>query len=245
MQDMLFDPSKVPSDVMSADSVALVNEIVNCLRSLIIDHIHIPEEGSGFRVTNMIRAYNQAHIRRCIHRIESAHYNMYQGYGLVSLMIVRSIYETVANFLDFESKLQKALSDRDLGKIHDLVHTRTFSTRLSHLIKKADTDSVRATSILTQIDKMERIRKETRADYEHLCEYTHPNSFGSYLYFAERDNHNDTVTFLDRGPDQNSDLRWVLISGHLLIYVIEALRRIDEQLPGLSDLGHKERPLHT
>jgi hypothetical protein len=54
---------------------------------------------SGFRASNVIRVYCQAHLRRCLVLFDSAYGLFFAGNGLVSLMCVRAIYETVANFL--------------------------------------------------------------------------------------------------------------------------------------------------
>ncbi|PGH59233.1 hypothetical protein CRT60_00955 [Azospirillum palustre] len=190
----------------------------------------------------MIRAFNQAQIRRCLQLVESAHRNVYAGAGLTALMDVRGIYETVAGFLHFEAKLQALLEEGDLQKIHDFVSARSFSTRLEHLIEVAGTKDVQATSILTQVDRMAKARPEFRKEYDHLCEYTHPNSFGAFLYFAQPSDRGSVVTFSDAGPDPKEDLRWVLVGGHLLSHLVEALERIDAALPGLSDRGREQRP---
>jgi hypothetical protein len=56
----------------------------------------MPEPGSGFRASNVIRTYCQAHLRHCLVLAESAYDLFFTENGLVSLMCVRAIYETVA-----------------------------------------------------------------------------------------------------------------------------------------------------
>ncbi|ALG75762.1 hypothetical protein VY88_33085 [Azospirillum thiophilum] len=222
--------------------MAEVNATIQQLRDRRVDRIIVPEPGSGFRVSNMICAFNQAQIRRCLQLIESAHRNVYAGAGLTALMDVRGIYETVAGFLHFEAKLQDLLKEGDLQKIHDFVSARSFSTRLEHLIEEAGTKDVQATSVLTQIERMAKTMPDARKDYDHLCEYTHPNAFGAFLYFAQPSDAGNVVTFSDAGPDPKDDLHWVLVGGHLLSHLVEALERIDAALPGLSDRGREQRP---
>lgn len=239
MPDMLFDPAAVPAEVASPAEVTEVNAVIQKLRDRRVNRIMMPEAGSGFRVSNMIRAYNQTQIRRCLQLIESALRNIYAGAGLTALMDVRSIYETVACFLHFEAKLDDLLKEGDLQKIHDFVQTRSFSTRLEHLIEKVGTKDVQAISVLTQIDRMAKIRPNTREEYDHLSEYTHPNSFGAFLYFWQPDDGGGIITFSDAGPDLKDDLNWALVGGHMLSYLAEALDRIDATLPVLSDQGRK------
>ncbi|XKH34260.1 hypothetical protein ACIU1J_11310 [Azospirillum doebereinerae] len=173
--------------------------------------------------------------------IEIAHQNVYSGAGLVALMNVRAIFETVACFLHFEKKLHDLLKEDDLQKIHDFVHARTLATRLPHLIEKAGTDQVQAMSVLTQIDQMTKVRPDARKEYDHLCEYTHPNALGGFLYFGKHDVKADVVTFSDAGPEPEDDLKWVLVGGHVLSHFLDALGRIEAELPRLSDLARSQR----
>ncbi|MGE0163098.1 MAG: hypothetical protein AB7S71_08170 [Dongiaceae bacterium] len=192
-------------------------------------------------MSNLIRAYSQAHLRRSLMFIAAAHHHIYSDSGLVALTAVRCVFETVANFLDFESKLQALLSKGDLQEIHDFVKARTFATRLEDLITMAGTPDVQATNILTQIEKMKSVWPSAREDYDYLCEHTHPNAFGGLLYFAQHDLSADVVAFSDRGPAPEDDLKWTLVAGHILGYLDEALDRVENALPALSAKGGAER----
>lgn len=239
----LFDPRTVPASIVSAAGVRCVNGIIRRLQARRVDLIEVQEPESRFRVSNMVRVYNQAHLRRSLMFIAAAHHHVYSGSGLVALSMVRSLFEMVANFLDFESKLQALLSKGDLRSIHDFVKNRTFATRLMDLIEMTGTPDVQATNILTQIDKMNSIRPSARSDYDYLCEHTHPNAFGGTLYFAQYDLRADIVSFSDRGPAPEDDLKWVLVGGRLLGYLEEAIDRIETALQPLSAKGRAEMPL--
>lgn len=238
----LFDPAKVPSHVVSARGVAHVNDIIQKLRTRQVKEIVIQEAETRFRVSNMIRAYAQAHLWRCLELIESSHSLVYSGRGLVALMAVRAIYETVAAFVDFENKIQELFAKGDLGTIHDFVHGRSFSTRLPELIEKAGTSAVEATSVLTQIDKMKKIYSDARSDYDYLCEHTHPNTFGAFLYYGVHYKEKDTVIFNANGPDPDDNLKWVLVSGNLLGHFLAAFDRLEKALPAISELGRQQKP---
>lgn len=243
--DDLFDPSTVPAHVVSAAGVRHVNDIIRRLRGRLLDRIEVQEPEGRFRVSNLIRVYNQAHLRRSLMFIATAHHHVYSGCGLVALTAVRCIFETVANFLDFENKLQVLLSEGDLQEIHDFVKARTFATRREDLVRMAGTPDVQATNILTQIEKMKSIRSSAREDYDHLCEHTHPNAFGGVLYFAEHDRSADVVTFSDRGPAPDDDLKWTLVAGHTLGYLDDATNRIETALPALSAKGRAASLEHS
>src|SRR5580700_4519655 len=99
MEKPLFDPAHVPSDVLSPDGVAQVNTVIGRLRAHLVDRVEFQETGSRFRVSNMARVYSQSHLRRSLQLIEAAHHLVYSGKGLAALTMVRSLYETVANYV--------------------------------------------------------------------------------------------------------------------------------------------------
>jgi hypothetical protein len=208
--DDLFNPRAMPGGLSPAH-VQHVNDIVRRLRARRVERIEVPEPGSRFQLSNTIRAYNQAHLRRALMFIEAAHHHVSSGSGLVALTAVRCVFETVANFLDFEGELQALLSEGDLKKIHEFMRNRAHATRLENLKKAVGTPDVQAKSILTQINKMTKERRpKAREEYDYLCEYAHPNAFGGMLYFAHDDRSTDFITFSDRGQTPEDDLNWVL-----------------------------------
>jgi hypothetical protein len=184
----------------------------------------------------------QAHLRRCLVLVDSAHKLFFTENGLVSLIAIRSLYETVANFLDYERKLQALLDEGDLQKIHDFVHARTYATRLKRMIDFTGSPDVQATNILTQIDRMNEIRDTVREEYDLLCEHAHPNGFGGVLYFADLQSERDTAIFQDAGSDPTDDLKWIIVGTNLLRYFEQALDRIEARLPALSAKGRELSP---
>jgi hypothetical protein len=73
------------------------------------------------------------------------------------MMCLRSIYETVAAFLDFEKKLQTLIVRGDLQAIFVFAKQRTHFTKVEHLVAEHG-DQIKATNILTQVEKMARLR---------------------------------------------------------------------------------------
>jgi hypothetical protein len=175
--------------------------------------------------------------------IEASHHLVYAGQGLGALITIRSLYETVANY----SAVSKQLIDlieatASLPQIHDFIHSRTFATRSEHLIEIAGTDEVKPTNILTQVQKMNRVRGDFEQEYDYLCEHTHPNAFGATLYFIEPERQGDVHVFANRGHDPKEDLKWVLVGAHILKHFADAMERLEGVLPGLSERGRLEAP---
>jgi hypothetical protein len=246
----LFDGAKIPPEVLSPAGVAHVNKIIEDLRGRLVDSIQLAEPASGFRLSNMVRSYTQAHLRRSLMFIEAAHDEFFAGRGMVALSCVRSIFENVAVYCDFERQLQPLLTAGDIAKfeegdieeIHEFVRSKAFATRKAHLIQHADTTSVSATNILTLIDKMKPLRESYRDDYDHLCELAHPNALGAVVYFQSLDDRTDTLRYSDRGPAPDEDLKWVLIGAYTLELFDQAIARIEANLPALSARGAELSP---
>jgi hypothetical protein len=218
-----------------------VNELIQRLRSRLVDRLHIAESGSGFRLIGMIRSYLQVHLRRCLMAVEAAHDEFYAGRGLIALMCVRSIYENVSVVCDFERQLQPLMASGDMQKIHEFVRSKAFATRKANLISHTGTEAVRATNLLTLVEKMTSLRDSYLDDYEHLSEIAHPNALGAVVYFQQLAG-NDVAVFSDLGPEPDDDLKWVLVGGSILGFLEEAIARIESQLPGLSAKGAEAKP---
>jgi hypothetical protein len=95
----MIDPALIPSHVWTRHGIDQLNALLARLEARKVNSIVVPEAESGFRASNVIRVHCQAHLRRCLVLFDSAYGLFFAGNGLVSLMCVRAIYETVANFL--------------------------------------------------------------------------------------------------------------------------------------------------
>jgi hypothetical protein len=238
----MIDPALIPAHVWPRRRIDQLNALLARLEARKVDRIIVPEPESDFRASNIIRVYCQAHLRRCLVLFESAYGLFFTENGLVSLICVRAIYETVANFLHFEKQLQDKLAEGDLQAIFEYAKTKTHATRVEPLIEEHG-EHLKAISILTQIDKMVALRATIREEYDFLSDHTHPNSFGSVLFFAELPRDKDIATFRDGGPDPGADLQWILVGCDLLQHFEHALDRIEAALPALSQKGREQSPV--
>lgn len=175
--------------------------------------------------------------------IEAAHHLIYAGQGLGALMIIRGLYETVASYVAISKQFVDLIeATAPLDEIHGFIHSRTFATRSEQLIKIAGTDEVKPTNILTQVQKMNRMRGDFEREYDYLCEHTHPNAFGATLYFIAPEHQGDVHVFASRGHDPKEDLKWVLVGAHILTLFVNAMDRLEAVLPDLSERGRLEAP---
>jgi len=237
----MIDPNLIPASIYSRQGVNDLNELLKRLEARKIDCIDLQDPETGFRVSNYIRVYCQANIRRCLSLFESAYGLFFTENVLVSLLCVRAIYETIAAFCHFERKFQTVLAKGDLAEIFEFVKAKAHATRSKPLLQKHG-EAVMAVNILTQIKNLEPLRPTISKEYEYLSDVTHPNSLGVFHFFASNPDDKEVVTFSDGGQNPRADLQWILVGGHLLTHFESAVIRIEATLPALSEKGRVQSP---
>jgi hypothetical protein len=236
----LIDPKLIPARVLSRGSLDKLNALYDRLEARKVDKIVIPEKPSGFRPSNLIRVYCQSHLRRCLVLARSGYGLFFIENGLVSLMCVRAIYETVAVFTSFERQFLQLVKSGSIQEIHDFAQSKAYATRNKKMIALHGAQ-VTAVNILTDIKKLASVRSKVEEEYDFISDHVHPAGFGTVLYFGDKLKDEDAYEFHDGGPDPEADLQWILISIKLLEEFEKALDRVEAALPALSARGHAEK----
>jgi hypothetical protein len=226
----LIDPTLIPSRVLSLKHVDELNALYDRLEMRKVEKIVIPEKPSGFRPSNLVRVYCQSHLRRCLVLARSAYGLFFIENGLVSLMAVRAIYETVAVFCAFEQQFLQLAKTGTIQAIHDFPQNKAYATRSKKMIEKHGAQ-VTATNIQTDVAKLKPVRTKVEEEYDFLSEHTHPAGFGTILYFAEKLKTEDTYVFHDGGPEPEADLQWIMVGIKLLEGFEKALDRAARFVP--------------
>jgi hypothetical protein len=86
---MLIDISLVPAKVANKAQIDRLNAVFDRLSACMVDQVTLPEPGSGFRTSNLIRVYLQAHLRRALQMTEAAFTEFFDGRGVVAIMCAR------------------------------------------------------------------------------------------------------------------------------------------------------------
>jgi hypothetical protein len=236
----LIDPALIPARVLSRKRVDELNALYDRLEARRVDKIIVPESPSGFRPSNLVRVYSQSHLRRCLVLARSAYGLFFIENGLVSLMAVRAIYETVAVFCAFERQFLRLVKTGTTKEIFEFAQNKAHATRSKKMIDKHGAQ-VTATNIQTDVAKLKPFRSKVEEEYDFLSDHTHPAGFGTILYFAEKEKAEDAYVFSDGGPDPAADLQWIMVSIKLLEGFEKALDRVEAVLPDLSARGHAEK----
>ncbi len=225
-----FDRNR-PSEEITPEVIDDVNALIDRLKKLRVKEIVLPEPGTGFRLSNLIRCYIVAHVRRCLVFLEAGVAEVEAGRGLATELCTRAIYENVATICDFADKIKPLLESADYLAIEDYVTKCAFQTRIPSFLAKHG-DDAKAPQILNQIDRMGKRYPNFREAYDHLSDIVHPNGLGAVVYFATICD--GVARFADTGNNPDQARTSLIVAAILLAFVELVVIELEQQLRKLS-----------
>jgi len=239
---MLIDFELIPPGVASRSQITKLNAVFDRLSARQVNQIRLPEPGSGFLASNLIRVYLQSHLRRMLQLTEAAFTEFFDGRGVVAILCARGLYEGLATVTDFEKELKVLLNGGDLNAIFQFTKEKAHATKIKNWVQKLGNPNVTAKNVVTMVEKLKTIRPNVHDEYDFLSEIAHPNGVGAVGFFANMSNPEDMAYFSDSGPDPQADLQWVLVASYFLSHFEEVMDRVEAELPALSALGAANAP---
>jgi hypothetical protein len=239
---MLIDISLVPAGVANRAQVDRLNAAHDRLSARKVDRLAIPEPGSGFRASNLIRVYLQSHLRRMLQLTEAAFNEFWDGRGVPAILCARGLYEGLATVTDFEKELKVLLTAGNIQAVFQFTKEKSHSTKKMDWITRLGNPNVTAKNVVTMVAKLANIRANVPEEYDFLSEIAHPNGVGAVGFFADMRDPNDIAVFDDSGPDVHADLQWIIIAASFLVQFEEVMDRIEAELPALSAAGAAQAP---
>lgn len=226
----LFDRDAITDEAWNRYDLGKLNQIFDHLAKLKIEHIVCPPPGTAPRTAVTAVVLAQSLVYRAIEQAESAVLLSQEEKWISAITVARSLLETVALNEHFVAKLQEVTSKGDLGEIQQLVQNFSFATRLDKFIEQDETGGVKAQSILTAIDKMNRTIRGARSSYDFLCEFAHPNSFGTFLFYADEKEGKFIFNSEGHGCDSFEHITTVISTVGLMVFsyrnVLSASKKI-------------------
>lgn len=110
---------------------------------------------------------------------------------VTSVLLVRAVVETVAAQWHLHRKVVQALETRSVNELKRAVHRLLLGSRTSDQLPEA-------LNVLTFIDAASKDLPELRAQFDRLCEFSHPNWAGTAQMFSQPDHDAPGV---DLGPN--------------------------------------------
>lgn len=225
----MFNKDVLPSSDWTPEMVDALEGCISQLDGQVIDQLVVPAAETGFRVPNMMRAQSQSFIMRELELANSIVSLANQQNWLSIVIVCRALIETIASYTHFTKRLTSLVKSGDVQAIHDFSLSVSFGTRLTHLAEKVDDMSMIITNILTQVDAVLDLNGNgIRDNYNHLSEYCHPNTFGTFGFFGQHDNETDTIKFSRKGHYPNEAFYWVFSTFGLLSQTLIFKQTIDD-----------------
>jgi hypothetical protein len=178
----IFSATEVPNELIDHQLIKTANLFYDLLVARKVTSFTIAEPGTGYRFSNLARAYMQALVRCCISFMDSGYAEFHAGRLLTVYSSARSVMETIAVMHDFVETLAPLVNAAQYREAGELIGSRALATRVPSFAEK--TDPVYAVQILKQIDKLDKRNPGYREAYDHMSDVVHPNALGAVVYFC-------------------------------------------------------------
>ena len=208
------------------DSATLlkVMGIIDSLREGFIESLGPVTPTTKFILIQLFKVWRQVSLRRVVDLAESSHLQFAEGRLVPGCTLTRSLYETVAIRYYVHKKIDQLTDLNDPESIHNLLGGAVFGNK--------DLPGIPANPIqvLTALDHLDKEFKVMRLEYEHLCEYAHPNMKGAFATYAKQ-----VVPSLEThfglNPQELTMGTWGLSSLEMILLVA---RGIEDRLENLA-----------
>lgn len=151
-----------------------VREILNEFEGKLVEHLGpVEQTTTRTRLLRLFEVLKQASLRRIVDLADAAHEMFRQKRLVPACTLTRSVFETVGILYYIHKKLVEHTEKSDPESIHNLLMSAVFGRK--------DTDwPEKSIQVLTAIDHIDKEFQGCRSEYDHLCEYAHPNLKGGY-----------------------------------------------------------------
>jgi hypothetical protein len=132
-------------------------------------------------------------------------------------------------------KIVEHTKNTDPESIHKLLVSGVFGRK--------DVDSFgMPIQVLTAIDHMDKEFQGSRSEYDHLCEYAHPNLKGGFGTYVRTDEHT-LETYFGINPQGLEMSTWGLGSLHIILIIgTEINKRLNAFQPEFENMVKKHAP---
>jgi hypothetical protein len=159
-----------------------VKSLLEKLRGEFVDRLEpVVSPTARARLLQLYETWRQANLHRIVDLADAAIFMFEQNRLVPGCTLTRGVFETVGVQYYIHKKMVGFTEVSDPESIFKLLLNAVFGRR--------DDSSWPETAInaLTAIDHMDKEFKMLRAEYDHLCEYAHPNMKGGFGAYARQE----------------------------------------------------------
>lgn len=213
-----------------------VQELIDEFKGELIEHLDPVKQSAKSRLLRIFEVWKQVNLRRVVDLADAAHEMFRQGRLVPACTLTRSIFETVGILYYMHKKLREFTAKSDPESIHNLLLSAVFGRRDDTAWPEGPIQ------VLTAIDHLDKEFCGSRAEYDNLCEYAHPNmkgGFGTYV----RQVGEKLESHFGTNPQGLQMSTWGLGSLHkILIFGAEINNRLCIFHPEFVDMVEKQAP---
>lgn len=173
------EAAPMPDTSTDTEVLLKVSEHLDVFRSEFIECLEPVQPTTRSILLRIFEVWRQANLRRLVDLGDSAHLLFSQGRLVPGCTLTRALFETVGVQYYIHKKMVDYTDECDPESIHILLGAAIFGR------KDASNWPTTPIQVLTAIDHMDKEFTGSRSEYDHLCEYAHPNlkgGFGTYVY---------------------------------------------------------------
>jgi hypothetical protein len=217
-----------------------LNTSLDRLSGLRAVEINVSGKFARSKIAWKLATYQHVLLHRLIALADGAAVAWNSRCTLSAMLSARALMETFAVMAEFERRVTRLLKEEDFGGLDALAQNGIFASRDEELIK--DNPETKAISVLTYVDKFDKIAEGFRGHYNMLSERCHPNALGHNFTFSKLDRTDGTVRFCDeREPGRNGKMILAALAPLPLVESVSA--RLDELIEKVSELHHRIAPV--
>jgi hypothetical protein len=141
------------------------------------------EHQPGAALTHYALVWREALLHRIVDIGEAAHGSFLQRRLVPGNILTRALYETLALQFHYWQAANKAIEEKDVALLREIVQRGVFGRKDKPGLPW-DAEFPTPFNVLTVLKKMDKSFNGIFEEYEHLCEYAHPNlkgTLGAYV----------------------------------------------------------------
>ncbi len=163
--------------------------------------------------------------------------------GLLSAIIItRSMVETVSLLFCLHERLGKVVETEQVGDIEKFINQMGLGGRFEPL--EIDGEEIEALNVLSAIDKLDKIFKGVRKEYDFLSEYAHPNCHGTLMFFSQLKEEENCIELSFDALSQKIEKPHEHMLRTLSLCIVMFIffeRKINKLMPEFNEICNKER----
>jgi hypothetical protein len=240
---MLKDPTLLVWDTrLEEKDRSKINEINETLDRLAIWRVVQINRAGHFDRSKLawkVGVYQQVLLHRIVSLADGAAVAWNSRTTLSAFLCTRALVETIALLYHLRQAVDKFLTDELVGDLNAVAEHGLYSSRNPEWV--SEFPNLKAKSVLTFIDKLDKYLPGVRGHYDRLSERCHPNSLGHNYMFSKLDRSIGSVAFYDeREPAGNAVS---IFAGLRLLKLADSIiPQMTEDLVKVADIHHRISP---